>query len=102
LSTRFNGVGLSSVGGAYDALEDGKFIDYIAGFNFEMPIGNRGPEAALEQRRLERRATVVNYRRTAQQVVKDVKDTMRALDTAYEIIGAARSARRAAAERLRV
>lgn len=102
LSTRFNGVGLSSVGSSYEALEDGNFIDYIAGLNFEMPIGNRGPEAALEQRRLERRATVVNYRRTAQQVVKDVKDTMRALDTSYEVIGAARSARRAAAERLRV
>lgn len=102
LSTRFNGVGLTSVGSAYDALGDGNFIDYIAGLNFEMPLGNRGPEAALAQRQLERKATVVNYRRTAQQVVRDVKDTMRALDTAYEIIGAARSARRAAGERLRV
>ena len=102
LSTRFNGVGLTDVGSGYEALEDGNFIDYTAGFQFEVPIGNRGPEAALEQRKLERRATIVNYRRTAQQVVKDVKDTMRALDTAYEVIGAARSARRAAGERLRV
>jgi len=102
LTARLNGVGLSSVGSAYDALEDRDFVDYIAGFQFEVPIGNRGPEAALEQRRLERRATVINYRRIAQQVVKDVKDTMRALDTSYEVIGATRSARRAAAERLRV
>lgn len=99
---RYNSVGLASIGNSYDNLEDGEFIDYLLGLEFEVPIGNRGPEAALEQRKLERAATVVNYRRQAQQVVREVKDAMRSLDTAYEVIGAARAARRAAADRLRI
>ena len=100
LTLRYNAIGINSVGAAYENI-DGDFIDYLAGLQFEVPIGNRGPEAALEQRRLERQATIINYRRTAQQVVREVKDAMRALDTAYELIGTTRSARRASAQRSR-
>ncbi len=97
---RFNGLG-SSVGGAYDQLTDGDFIDYILGAQFEMPIGNRGPSALYAQRNLERRTSVVAYQRAAQEVVLQVKDAMRTLLTSYELIGAARAARRAAADNLR-
>jgi outer membrane protein TolC len=99
---RYNGVGNRNISEAYEDVFEGQFIDYLMGLQFEAPIGNRAAEAAYQQRIIERQASVINYRRVAQQVVRDVKDTMRALDTSYELIGAARSARRAAADRLRV
>ncbi|MEX2212644.1 MAG: TolC family protein [Phycisphaeraceae bacterium] len=100
LGLRYNSIGVNSVAKAYEGI-DGNFIDYLAGIQFEMPIGNRGPEAALEQRRIERQATIIAYRRTAQQVVREVKDAMRDVDVAYELIGTTRSARRASSQRLR-
>ncbi len=97
---RYNGLD-DSVGGAYDNLTDGDFIDYILGAQFEMPIGNRGPSAFYAQRNLERRTTVVAYQRAAQDVVLQVKDSIRTLLTSYELIGATQAARRAAADNLR-
>lgn len=101
LTSRFNGVSTTSIADAYDFLGDGEFIDYILGIQFEVPIGNRGPEAFLRQRQLERKATVINYRRLAQTAVREVKDSMRTVATSFELIGATRAARRAAAENVR-
>ena len=44
----------------------------IFGLQFEVPIGNRGPEAFKRQRELERKATVINYRRLTQTAVREV------------------------------
>jgi outer membrane protein TolC len=97
---RYNGVG-DSTEGAYDSLDDGQFIDYILGVQFEMPIGNRDAQALFTQRQLERRQAVLNYQRAAQIVVVEVKNALRQLITSYELIGAARAARRAASDSLR-
>ncbi len=80
---------------------DLNYIDYIIGAQFEAPLGNRAAEAVYEQRRIERRAAVINYRNQAQQAVLEVKNAMREVFTTYELIGAERSARRAAAENVR-
>lgn len=101
LSTRFNGISTKSVADAYDFMGDGDFVDFIVGLQFEVPIGNRGPQAFLRQREIERKATVINYRRLAQTAVREVKDSMRTIATSYELIGATRAARRAAAENVR-
>ncbi len=90
-----------SLDGAYSNLFDGLFIDYIVGLEFEVPIGNRAPEAAFRQREIERQQSVLNYQRTAQDVVLEVKTALRNLSTAYVLIGVTRSSRRAAAESLR-
>jgi outer membrane protein len=97
---RYNGQD-QNVEGAYRDLITGGFIDYLIGVEFEVPIGNRGPEALFEQRKLERRAAVLAYRRAAQDVLLQVKDSLRRLFTAYELIGATRAARMAAADNLR-
>ncbi len=99
-TVRFNGVD-SNLGGAYDVTTDGDFIDYILGVQFEVPIGNRGPEALYEQRKIERRGFVIAYRNQAQVAVVEVKNALRDLITAYELIGASRAARLAAADSLR-
>ena len=89
------------LGGASGTMLDGDFIDYIIGVDFSVPIGNRGPEAFYRQRQIERQQAVVDYRREAQDVVLEVKEAMRQLMTAYELIGAARASRRAAADNVR-
>ena len=99
-SVAVNGVG-PSAGSAYGKIDDADFIDYIISGQFEMPLGNRQPEAAYRQRQLERRASVINYQRQAQDVVVEVKNALRDLQLNYELIGAERGARLAAAENLR-
>ena len=99
-SVAYNGVGASTER-AYRTIEDADYIDYIITGQFEVPLGNRQSEAAYLQRQLERRASVVNYQRQAQDVVVEVKNALRDLQLNYELIGAERGARLAAAENLR-
>lgn len=96
-----NGIDNSNLGEAWTNAYDLQFIDYIFNLRFEQTIGNRQAQAAYQQRLLERRAAVVNYQRTAQLAVVDVKDALRALLTSYDLIGATRASRRAAADNLR-
>jgi len=96
----FNSIG-DDVGDSYSNLGDGEFIDYIVTAQFEVPIGNRGPEALYHEQKLARHAAVINYQRLAQEVVLDVKDALRNLYTTYQLIGATRAARRAASDNLR-
>jgi outer membrane protein TolC len=97
----FNGLGVDDGVQAFEQNEDLNFIDYVLGASFEYPIGNRGPEAEFTRRRLERRQSVLAYRDQAQQVVLDVKNALREMVRAYELIGSTRAARRAAADSLR-
>jgi len=98
---QMNGVAIANGPEAFSNLGDANFIDYILGAQFEMPIGNRQAEGLYRQRQLERRATALTYQRQAQDVVLDVKVALRNVQTSYELIGATRAARRAAADSLR-
>ncbi len=99
-SMRFNGVG-PRADDAVNIQGESKLIDYLISAQFEMPLGNRAAKALYRQRQVERSASVVNYQNTAQLVVLEVKDALRAIITAYRVIGAERASRRAAAENLR-
>lgn len=97
----FNGLGINNGGDAYEELAERDFIDYVLGAEFEYPFGNRRAEARHKQARLQRRQSVLQYRDAAQEVVLGVKNALRSVVTAYELIGATRAARRAAADNLR-
>ncbi len=101
MSVGLSGIDLDSPGDAYRELAEADYIDYIVSGQFEAPIGNRQAEALHTQRRLEKRAAVINYRNLVQQRVLEVKTALRDVLTAYQLIGATRSARRAAADSLR-
>ncbi len=88
-------------GDAYDNLFEGNFIDYILGFAFELPLGNRAAEAAYRKARLQRSAAMIGYRQAVQNVVVQVKSSLRDVITNYELIQATRSFRVAQAENLR-
>jgi outer membrane protein TolC len=100
-TVQWNGVDTDSASDAYSNLGDGDFIDYLVGAQFEMPIGNRSAEGLYRQRAIERRTTALVYQRQAQDVVLEVKNALRGVQTSYELIGATRAARRAAADSLR-
>lgn len=88
-------------GHSYGNLSDGDFISYLLGGTFEVPIGNRAAEANYRQAKLQRQQAVAVYDRSAQDVVRSVKQALRAQQAAWQRIGLARSERRAAAENLR-
>ena len=100
-AVQFNGMDPDSAGDAYDHMSDGNFIDYLLGAQFEMPIGNRAAESLYRRRQLESKSLALSYQRQAQQVVLEVKNALRNVQTSYELIGATRAARRAAADNLR-
>jgi outer membrane protein len=101
LQTRFASLD-NEVGRAYDDVLDGNFIDYLAGLAFEVPLGNRRPEAQLRQRRLERMQSVISYRNVVQQVVGDVKSSLYRIKQNYSLIEQTRASRVAASENVRV
>lgn len=96
-----NGIDQDNGADAFGDLEDGNYVDYILGLDFEVPIGNRAAEALSGQRALEREQAVLAYRRDAQDVVLEVKNALRDVLTSYELVGATRAARWAAADSLR-
>ena len=99
IQTRFQGLtsDLDAVGNQFD----GKFVDYVVALAFEQPIGNRAAEAGYMRRRLEREQAILSYRNTVQQIVREVKAALRAVERNYKIIEQARMSRLAAAESLR-
>lgn len=99
IQTRFQG--LDNALGAISNEFDGNFVDYVVALAFEQPIGNRAAESQFTRRRLEREQAVISYRNTVQQIVRDVKSSLRAVTTNYELVGQRRQARIAAAEALR-
>lgn len=102
LDAQFAFFGLDdSPDGAYSESFEGDFVDYIIGLTFSQPIGNRAAEADYRAARLSRSASVLNYRRSLQNVVFDVKSRLRDCVTSYELISALRSTRLAEAENLR-
>lgn len=97
---RINGVG-GDPSDSYDLVTDADFIDYLVGLQFEVPVGNRQAEALYRQRELERRTAVIAYQNVAQQIVVDVKTSMRNTIDAFELIDANRGARLASADNMR-
>jgi len=100
-SIGLNGIDEDDWPSAYDELSEGDFIDYILGLSFEQPLGNRSAKALASQRAFERNQAVLAYRRDAQDVVLEVKNALRGVLTNYELVGATRAARWAAADSLR-
>jgi outer membrane protein TolC len=98
---RFSGVSGDGADEAYEDLAEANYIDYLVGLDFEYPLGNRAAEGLYAQRTLERRQAVAEYQRAAQDVVLEIKSAIRDIITQYDLIGAARAARRSAADNLR-
>jgi len=99
-SVNTQGLG-QTYGDGYSESFTGDFISYVVGLVFQYPLGNRAPEAAYRQSRLERSSAMISYRETLLQVILDVKTAMRSVLDNARLIPATRAARVATAESLR-
>jgi outer membrane protein TolC len=88
------------LGESYEASGD-DFVEYLVGLEFEQPIGNRAADAAVHRTRLARQAQSIRYRGAVRDVIIEVKDSLRRMQTSYRVLRVARDGRRAAAENLR-
>ncbi|MHC4976544.1 MAG: TolC family protein [Planctomycetota bacterium] len=88
-------------GEAFSEAGEGDFLDSSIGLRFEQPIGNRSGLAQERRRRLERMQSVVRYRLAVQDVVLEVKNTLRDVVTNYRLVEQTRISRLAATENLR-
>lgn len=90
-----------TAGDAYTDAFDGNFVDWLVGFVFEVPIGNRAAEANLRGTQLQRMQAAIAFRQTIQSIILEVRASLYNLATNYELIGQTKTARINAAESLR-
>lgn len=97
---RFTGLAAGTEG-AMHSMYDDQFVSFMVGLVFEIPVGNRGPEAVFRRQRLERMKSVIQYRDLVTRVLLETKTALRNVSAAYTLIEQTRAARIAAAENLR-
>ncbi|MHC4672263.1 MAG: TolC family protein [Planctomycetota bacterium] len=71
---------------AFSQASEMDFEEYYTGLQFEWPIGNRGPEAALKRARLQEAQAIARHRSTIEGVIFEVKTTILRLQNAYQQI----------------
>ncbi len=92
--------GLGHAFGVAIADMDGSHLEYAAGVQLEIPIGNRAARAIWKRAQLQRLQAVTQYRALVEQISVDVKTAIREVDTTYEEMAGSRQARFAAADAL--
>jgi len=86
---------------AWDQLTENDFHRYVIGVEFEWPIGNRGPEAAVRRARLQQAQAIANHRAQIENIIREVKQAIRDLQASYAQIAPALRAARASEDQLR-
>lgn len=86
---------------AFSQLSEHDFNEYVLQLQFEWPIGNRGPEAALRRSRLQQAQAIAAHRDAIEQVITEVNTAIRDLQTSYDQIGPSYRGARASQEQLR-
>ncbi len=87
--------------GAWSNMTDGETINYILNAVLEFPIGNREAQANYRAARLQRMQSIVEYEQVVQTIIRQVKDSLRAVRLNYELLEPTRATRIAEAENLR-
>ncbi|MEQ8768129.1 MAG: efflux RND transporter permease subunit [Planctomycetota bacterium] len=77
------------------------FFSVLVGVELELPILNRLATASHRKAIIERRESLIRFRSTVQTVITEVKNSLRDLQTAYDLVPATRSVRIGQTENLR-
>lgn len=72
---------------AFSQLSENDFHEYVVGLQFEWPIGNRGPEARLRQARLQQAQAIAAHREVIENVIMEVQQAIRGIQTEYNQLG---------------
>jgi outer membrane protein TolC len=97
-------VGTTGLGQSWGtAIEDDSIshLEYTAGLQLEIPIGNRAARAIWKRAQLQRLQAIEQYRALVEKVSLEVKQAVREVDTSYTEIAGFRAARFAADDALR-
>jgi outer membrane protein len=72
---------------AFSQLSKNDFHEYVIQLEFEWPIGNRGPEAALRRARLQQAQAIAAHRDAIENVISEVNIAIRDLQSNFDQIG---------------
>jgi outer membrane protein len=86
---------------AFSQMSNNDFNEYVVGLEFEWPIGNRGPEAAIRRARLQQAQAIAAHRAQIELVITEVKQILLDLQSTFEQVGPNFRAARAAFDQLR-
>ena len=86
---------------AFSQMSENDFNEYVTALEFEWPIGNRGPEAALRRARYQQAQAMAAHRAQIENIITEVKKAIRDLQTHYETVGPTYRAARASEDQLR-
>jgi outer membrane protein len=86
--------GLSAdLGRAFEKQADFNHIGFVAGFQFEFPLGNRAARAIWQRALAQRDQAIASYGSLTEKVAKDVKEAARQVDTSWDVLRVDRNAR---------
>ncbi len=89
--------GLSgNLGDAFDIEGNFNHIGFVAGFEFEFPLGNRAARAIWQRAILQRQQAIASYKELTDKAALEIKTAARAVDTSWEVLHKRRDARFAA------
>lgn len=75
-----------SADNSFSELSKNDFIDYFVGFEFDVPIGNRGPRATRRRAELQRVQAIAQLKSTIEDIILDVNLAARQLGTRFDQI----------------
>jgi outer membrane protein TolC len=86
---------------ALEELKSGDYYDYTIGIQVEYPLGNRYAKSELVVADLEKRKALFALKSLENQMIREVREAFRQIETNRKRIAAAEAARKLAEERLR-
>jgi outer membrane protein len=86
----------SDFGGAFRNTFDFTHVDFTVGFKLQVPIGNRAAVAIYRRSILQHEQAIEQYQSNIETIAVDVKTSLRAVDTAWNVILESRRSRFAA------
>lgn len=86
---------------SFDHLTTNRYISYVVGVQFAVPIGNRGPRAAWRQAELQEAQSIVGLYQLTDEIVREVNFAARTIDVRYAQIPSQLEAVRSADSQLR-
>lgn len=90
------------LGAAIRDLDTRSFVTFAFGLTYEIPVGNRGPQAAGLQAALQHQRALLALELVVDELVAEVKDALRGVQTSFELVASERAFRIAQTENLRV
>ncbi|MFN0057535.1 MAG: TolC family protein [Planctomycetota bacterium] len=89
-----------NIGNSIDELFSGRYYDWEAGVNFEMPFGNRRDRHRASQGAADFQSAKLNFEKLRNSIVLEVAQSVRGIASARQKITARRAASRARGEQL--